>query len=568
MAAPMGQTGAMDAPPAASRPTPPSRRSRMSRRVITFAVLAAVLVGLVAAGTLVEGAGEPGPRPADRFREPAVAMGEPGECGGRPVAAPRELRGMWLTTVYNIDWPSRPGLAAEAVRSEYRGWLDLAQRLNHNAIFVHVRPSGDALWPSQYAPWSEWLTGRRDGASPGWDPLEWMVAETHARNLEFHAWFNPYRGAQPAPNGPGADMNQLAPNHPLRAHPEWAVVYPVGTAGSRFYFDPGVPAARTYVEDSILEAVQRYDIDGVDFDDFFYPYPEAGQDFGDAASFAAYGQKFTSKADWRRDNVNIFVREMGERIKALKPWVKYGISPFGIWRNRTTDPSGSATRGLQSYDEIYADTRTWVKQRWVDSITPQLYWNIGFERADYATLLPWWTGVVAGTGVQLYIAHADYRVGEAGAWRDPAELDRQMALARQYRVDGTVHFSAKSVRDDTLGAVTRYRTRFYSTPALVPTMSQLPVARPAMPVLTAVRPGSDGGVTVTWRPGSGAAATAFAVYRLDPGSASGQLIGTVRRTGSGAQSLVDRDPTPGGQYCVSGLDRSWNEGPVSVPMTN
>jgi uncharacterized lipoprotein YddW (UPF0748 family) len=474
---------------------------------------------------------------------------------------------MWLTTVYNIDWPSRPGLSAETVKSEYSAWLDLAQRQNHNAIYVHVRPSGDAFWPSQYAPWSEWLTGKRDGADPGWDPLEWMVAETHARNIEFHAWFNPYRGAQPAPNGPGADMNQLAPNHPLRAHPEWAVIYPVGTKGSRFYFDPGIPDARRYVEDSILEAVARYDIDGVDFDDFFYPYPEAGQDFGDAASFAAYGQKFANKGDWRRDNVNTFVREMYERIKALKPWVKFGISPFGIWRNSTTDPTGSATRGLQSYDEIYADTRAWVKQRWLDSISPQLYWNIGFERADYAVLLRWWTDLVKGTGVQLYIAQGDYRVGEAGAWKDPAELDRQMDLNHELKVDGTVHFSAKSVRDDALGAITRYRTKHYASPVLMPAMARLPMAVPGPPALTAVRP-DGGGMTVLWRAGDGPPATAYAIYRLDPGAEAGRLVGTVRHAGRAVQSIVDRDPaaTDRSRYCVSGLDRSWNEGHLSPAL--
>jgi uncharacterized lipoprotein YddW (UPF0748 family) len=530
-----------------------------------LAILASFVVLIVVVGVILERGGEPDPTPTNTQREQALAQGEVGTCGGQPLAAPRELRGMWLTTVLNIDWPSQPGLDTETVKAEYRGWLDVAQRQNHNAIYVHVRPSGDALWPSQYAPWSEWLTGKRDGVSPGWDPLEWMIAETHARNIEFHAWMNPYRGAQPGPRGPGGDMNQLAPNHPLRAHPEWAIVYPVGTAASRFYFDPGIPEARRFVEDSMLEAVEKYDIDGVDFDDFFYPYPEAGQDFGDAGSFATYGKNFASKADWRRDNVNTLIREMNERIKKLKPWVKFGISPFGIWRNNTTDPSGSATRGLQSYDEIYADTVIWVKQKWIDSIIPQLYWNIGFERADYAKLLPWWSTVVEGTGVQLYIGHGDYRIGEAGPWQDPAEIDRQMTLNRQYAVAGTVHFSAKSVRNDALGAVTLYAKNQYASPALIPLMAQLPAAPPATPVLSAVRPGADATVTVSWRPGQGEAATAYAIYRLDSGGADARLLGTVRGTGA-EQSFVDRTAAAGTRYCVSGLDRTWNEGRISPPM--
>jgi uncharacterized lipoprotein YddW (UPF0748 family) len=540
-------------------------RARTRSRFWALAGFAGVVLLIIVVGTIYEGVSQRDRAPIGSSDERAApVVGEPGSCAGKPADAPREMRAMWLTTVYNIDFPSQPGLPEDTVKAEYRGWLDLAQRHNHNAIYVHIRPSGDAFWPSQYAPWSEWLTGKRDGVSPGWDPLAWMVAETHARNLEFHAWFNPYRGGQPGPKGPGGDLNQLAPNHPLRAHPEWSLVYPAGTSGSRLYFDPGIPAARKFVEDSMLEAVQKYDIDGVDFDDFFYPYPEAGQDFPDANSFATYGKGFANKADWRRDNVNTLVREMNERIKALKPWVKFGISPFGIWRNKATDPTGSATNGLQSFDQIYADTRTWVKQHWLDSITPQLYWNIGFAKADYATLLPWWSSLVAGTGVQLYIAQADYRVGEPGPWQDAGELDRQMTLNQKYKVDGTVHFSAKSVRTDALGAVSRYGANHYAAPALMPVMANLPAAPPGTPVVTAVRSASAGSVTVTWRAGAAPAATSYAVYRLDPGAPAAKLVGTTRQL-----SFDDHDGAAQSgqvQYCVSGLDRSYNEGKISSAM--
>jgi uncharacterized lipoprotein YddW (UPF0748 family) len=548
----MGETGPMRAP----RP----------RTIRTLSVLAVLLIAVVAAGVWFQSGQHP--RSGDTAQQPPdqqkAVVGEAGTCGGKPVVAQRELRGMWLTTVLNIDWPSQPGLSEQQVKAEYLGWLDVAQRQNHNAIYVHVRPSGDAFWPSKFAPWSEWLTGKRDGASPGWDPMEWMVAETHKRNIEFHAWFNPYRGTQPAPKGPGADIDKLAPNHPLRAHPDWVIAYPAGTSSSRLYFDPGIPAARTFVEDSMLEAVERYDIDGVSFDDFFYPYPEGGGNaFNDDASYATYGKNFASKGDWRRDNVNTMIREMNQRIKALKPWVKFSISPFGIWRNQATDPTGSDTRGLQSYDEIYADTKTWVKQRWIDAILPQLYWQIGFDRADYAKLLPWWSEVVKGTGVQLYIAQGDYRVGEAGAWSDPAELDRQMVLNRQYPVQGTVHFSAKSVRDDALGAISLYAKNQYARPALMPLMAQLPVAVPATPSVSTVRREADGSVTVSWRPGEGTAATSFAVYRLD-GAESAQLVASVRATG-GEQSFVDKGASPTARYCVSALDRTWNESRLTLP---
>ena len=552
--------------------------------IAALAVLVSVVVvrwsgrtGATSAGTSTAGSSTAGSAGAGQEQQVASDPAGPGQlhtCAGRPIEAVRELRGMWLTTVYNIDWPSRPGLAAETVQAEYRDWLDLAQRLNFNAIFVHIRPSGDAFWPSTFAPWSDWLTGHRDGQGPGWDPLEFMVAETHARNLEFHGWFNPYRGSQPAPQGAGPDFDQLAPNHPLRAHRDWSVAYPVGTSGSRLYFDPGIPAARLFVEDAMLEAVARYDIDGVHFDDFFYPYPEAGQDFNDAASYAAYGKGFASKRDWRRDNVNTLVREMSQRIKALKPWVKFGISPFGIWRNSATDPSGSATNGLQSYDDVYADTRLWVKREWLDYVVPQLYWQIGFDRADYAKLVPWWSAQVAGTRVQLYIGQADYRVGEAGAWQDPAELDRQLTLNGRYAVSGSVHFSAKHVRADPLGAVTRYRAAHYAQPALVPIMAHLPGAPPAAPTLTAARREPTGAVTLTWQAGQAPPATGFAVYRVDDATAAStaagsaaRLVGTVRRAGSGEQTWVDRGAASGRsyEYCVTAVDRLWNEGGASAP---
>jgi len=465
---------------------------------------------------------------------------------------------MWLTTVSNRDFPSRPGLDVATIQAEYRTWLDVAQRMNHNAVFVHVRPSGDAFWPSDYVLWSEWLTGRRDGTSPGWDPMAFMVAETHARNMEFHAWFNPYKASQ------AGNLADLPPNHPLARHPEWAVSYPQGSKSARLYYNPGIPEARRYVEDSILEPVRKYDLDGVHFDDFFYPYPAPKKDFLDQQAFAQYGGGAT-KADWRRQNVNQFVREMNARIKEIKPWVKFGISPFGIWRNQTSDPKGSATNGLESYGAIYADTRLWVKQGWLDYVVPQLYWYIGFDKADYAKLLPWWSSVVEGTDVQLYIGQADYRVGEKGPWGDPAQLDRQLALNTKYSVSGSIHFSARQVRDDVLGAVSRYRKAHYGGPALVPAMRHLPGIRPFPPKLNTAHRDAEGAVTLGWT-AQGDAAVRHAVYRVELETADPpQLIGTVTG-GAGRVSWTDRTATVGKAYayCVTGLDRLWNEGPASM----
>jgi uncharacterized lipoprotein YddW (UPF0748 family) len=496
-------------------------------------------------------------------RPPAVgpATGEIGRCGSVPASAPRQLRGMWLTTVLNLDFPAKPGESEAQIKGEYEKWLDLAVAQRHNAIFVHVRPSGDAFWPSAYAPWSEWLTGKRDGKSPGWDPMAFMVSEAHARNLEFHAWFNPFRGSQPGPDGPGASFAKLAPTNPLLKHRDWAISYPTGKT-ARLYYDPGNPAARKYVEDSILEAVRKYDVDGVHFDDFFYPYPEKGQDFPDAKSFAKYGGG-KSRANWRRANIDTFMKEMDQRIKQLKPWVKFGVSPFGIWRNSSSDPAGSPTDGLESYSAQYADTRTWVKQGWLDYIVPQLYWQIGFSKADYAKLLPWWSKLVRGTDVQLYIGEADYRVGEKGAWSDPAQLDRQLTLDdKDPAVQGQVHFSATQVRQNKLGAVTRYRDKHYPTPALVPVMKQLPAAPPGAPALVSSHRGAHGEAAFDSHAGDGAAATSWALYRVSGPSA--KLVAT----GRAGSAVADPAPPAGGAvYCLSGLDRSGNEGPLSRPLT-
>ena len=519
----------------------------------------ALVAGTLAALRMLDNAVAPIQAPP----EPAglLAPAPPLTCGGRTTTAPRQLRGMWLTTVSNRDWPSKPGLDEATIKAEYRGWLDLAQKMNHNAIFVHVRPSGDAFWPSQYAPWSQWLTGRADGQGPGWDPMAFMVAETHARNIEFHAWFNPYKAGQVG------TIDALAPNHPIRRHTDWAITYPANPTAARVYFNPGIPDARRFVEDSILELATKYDIDGVHFDDFFYPYPSGGEDFPDGAAFAQYGGG-ASKGDWRRQNVNVFVREMHDRIKQVKPWVKFGISPFGIWRNQRTDPRGSATRGLQSYDEIYADTRLWVTKGWLDYIVPQLYWHIGFEVADYAVLLPWWSSVVSGTSVQLYIGQADYRVGQTGAWADPATLDRQLAMNKEYQVSGSIHFSASQVRDDRLGAVSRYREVHYPTPALVPAMPQLPGVRPRPPTILGAQR-KEQAVTLSWRPDGDLPGGRYAIYRADlAGQDPARLVGTVPG-GEGKRTWTDSSAMAGHSYayCVTTLDRLWNESPASSQQT-
>ena len=506
-------------------------------------------------------------------------------CAPDAAAPKREFRAMWISSVVNIDWPSKASQTAPdriaAQQAEYRGWLDLAERLNHTAVVVQVRPTADALWPSPHEPWSEYLTGVR-GQDPGWDPLAFLVAESHKRNLEFHAWFNPYRVSMP--DGAGADIEKLAPGHPVRTHPDWALAYPVNAAGSRLYYNPGIPEVRAFVQTAMLDAVRRYDVDGVHFDDYFYPYPAAGQDFADDATFSAYSRGFTDKADWRRDNINLLVEEFGAAVKAVKPWVKFGVSPFGIWRNKSADPLGSDTAGSQSYDIISADTRKWVKEGWVDYIVPQIYWSIGFEVADYAALIPWWSDVVAGTGVQLYIGEADYKIAANADtnWDDPREMTDHLAFAEGYNVAGHVHFSANQVLANRLGATDIYAAEHYARPALVPAMPQLPHRQLLFPLVTAASRGASGAVTLRWhQPADGVGpfgrATSYAVYRFDGATFpracdladAAHLVDTVRAVGGPgtAQSYVDSSAVAGHRYTyvVTALDRTWNESLPSPP---
>ncbi|MFE9997758.1 glycoside hydrolase family 10 protein [Streptomyces avermitilis] len=379
---------------------------------------------------------------------------------GRRRAA-GELRGMWLATVANRDWPSRAGLAPAEQRAELLAHLDTAVRRRLNAVFFQVRPTADALWPSPYEPWSQYLTGTQ-GKHPGWDPLGTAVKEAHARGLELHAWFNPYRIAN------HTDPARLVASHPARLHPDWAVPY-----GGKLYYNPGLPDVRAFVQDAMLDAVRRYRVDGVHFDDYFYPYPVAGQTFDDDAAYAAHGADFPDRASWRRHNIDRLVSETAALIRKVRPAARFGISPFGVWRNAATDPLGSDTRaGVQTYDDLYADTRSWVRERWIDYICPQVYWNIGFAAADYAKLVPWWAAVAKGTGVRLYVGEALYKAGDPAqpaAWQDPVELSRHLTLAKRYpQVRGHVFFSAKEVAADRIGALARVVADHYQQPAKPP----------------------------------------------------------------------------------------------------
>ncbi|MEU2596705.1 family 10 glycosylhydrolase [Streptomyces hirsutus] len=420
---------------------------RVSRRA--FAVAALSTVTMMSAASAAPG------RPLS---------GPSGATGGRGAAA-GEMRGVWLATVANRDWPSRPGLSAAEQRAELIAHLDAAVRNRLNTVILQVRPTADALWPSPYEPWSACLTGTQ-GVDPGWDPLGTAVTEAHARGLELHAWFNPYRVAA------HTDPTRLAATHPARENPGWVVPY-----GGKLYYNPGLPEVRAFVEDAMLDAVRRHPVDAVHFDDYFYPYPVAGQTFDDDTAYDTHGGAFPDRAAWRRDNIDRLVRETAARIKEIRPGTRFGISPFGVWRNATADPLGSDTRaGVQTYDDLHADTRRWARENWIDYICPQLYWLAQpLDRqvpANYAVLVDWWSQVVRGSGTKLYIGEALYKAGDPAQpaeWQDPAELSRHLALAKEYpEVRGHVFFAAKEVKVDKIGAMARVVADHYQRSARAP----------------------------------------------------------------------------------------------------
>lgn len=415
---------------------------RLTRRAFALAALSAFTATGAAAA------------PGERGRDAAARSREGGH------AAAGEMRGMWLATVGNRDWPSRAGLSAAAQRRELIAWLDVAVRNRLNTVIFQVRPTADALWPSAYEPWSQVLTGTQ-GKAPGWDPLGTAVTEAHARGLQLHAWFNPYRIAT------HTDRTRLVASHPARRHPDWVVAY-----GGKLHYNPGLPQVRRFVQDAMMDAVKKYPVDAVHFDDYFYPYPVAGQTFDDDAAYDAHGGGFPNRAAWRRDNIDRLVRETAARIKAVRPATQFGISPFGVWRNASTDSRGSDTRALQSYDDIHADTRTWVREGWIDYVVPQLYWHIGNSAADYAKLVPWWAEVAKGSRTRLYLGEALYRAGASGqaaAWRDPAELTRHLTLAKKHpQVRGHMFFAAKDVTANRNGAMSRLLAGHYAQPAKPP----------------------------------------------------------------------------------------------------
>ena len=366
----------------------------------------------------------------------------------------REFRGAWIHTVGQSRYME---MNRDAMQDYFDQMLDSLQHIGINAVIFQVRPTADAFYRSELEPWSKYLTGKQGVApEPLWDPLQYMIEQCHARNMELHAWLNPYRV------GTNAD-EPLSASHIYHKHPEWFVRY-----GRQLYFDPGLPECRRFIGRVVDDIVSRYDVDAIHMDDYFYPYPIAGSEFPDENSYARYGNGM-DRGDWRRENVNALIKELHKIIKSRKPWVRFGISPFGIYRNQKTDPLGSNTNGLQNYDDLYADVLLWAREGWIDYNIPQIYWEIGHKAADYETLVKWWA--THSENRPLFIGQSVPKTVQFADPQNPSinQLPRKMALQRAYQtIGGSCQWYAAAVVENQ----GRYRdaliSEYHKYPALIP----------------------------------------------------------------------------------------------------
>jgi len=387
-----------------------------------------------------------------------------------------EFRAVWVATVDNIDWPSRGNYDSDLQKVEFIKLLDMHQRNGMNAVIVQVRPVTDAFYPSQYEPWSEFLTGTQGRPpAPYYDPLEFMIAETHKRGMEFHAWMNPYRAVF------NIGRSSIAANHITRIHPEWFLTY-----GDKRYFDPGNKEAQQYLTNVVKDVVSRYAVDAIHFDDYFYPYKIPGREFPDHGTFNKYGNGM-KKDDWRRSNTDSIISILSAVIKKENPKCQFGISPFGVWRNEDKDPvNGSKTIGAQTnYDDLYADILLWLQKGWIDYVAPQLYWEFGHKIAPYEILLDWWSKHTYGKN--CYIGLGIYRANSNAAWKDHTQIPRMIdALRNTPNIQGMVFFSSKTFDKNPNGWNDSLRNNYFRVPVFPASMPWIDSVKPEAPQINSI----------------------------------------------------------------------------------
>jgi len=404
------------------------------------------------------------------------------------VSPKREFRAIWVTTLNNADWPSKKGLPVEKQKEEFIYLLDQCAESGINALVIQIRPSADAFYQSNYEPWSEWLMGKQGMPPPkGYDPLEFMITEAHQRQIEIHAWLNPLRAVY-------SRYSDVHDRHISKVRPEWILNY----SGMKL-FDPGIPEVRDYICKVVFDLANRYDIDGLHFDDYFYPYPKPDEKLKDGNTFWKYRQGFTNKDAWRRDNINKLIESIHEGLKAQRPKMKFGISPSAVWRNVYDSPLGSFTRaGVASYDHLHADVRLWLQKGWIDYVAPQVYFSTEHKHANYRTLVSWWNRNVFNK--HLYIGHAAYKIywDSDKTWYSKEEMQRQLKFNRSMgEVRGSIFFRSASFLRNRGHFRDSLKTTWYKYPAITPPMpwkDDVPPMKPKSFVITL----NHEGMELTW----------------------------------------------------------------------
>lgn len=480
----------------------------------------------------------------------------------------RELRGVWISTHISLDWPNRTQTPAQQ-QSALKGILNHNKATGMNAAYFQVRSQSDAMYPSDLEPWSYYLTNQQGQAPvPLWDPLQFAVEETKKRGMEFHAWINPYRAVATLSNA--SKPEQYAPNHVSKTHPEWML-----TVGTVQILNPGLPAVRDHVTSVIVDIVKRYDVDGIHFDDYFYPNGTTGDDAAYNADPRGFPATTAGRADWRRDNVNMLIKRVSDSINVLKPWVKFGVSPSGIYRSSTNPDIGSPTSSgaLQHYSNLFADTKKWIQSGWVDYLTPQVYWYIGQAGSDYKLLVPWWNN--NSFGRHIYIGMADYKVNTTG-WFSRSEIPNQVRINRNNpNVYGQTHFRHAFLAANALNYRDSLKQHFYNKPALLPAMAWKDSIAPAAPDSLGLAKNS-GSIVLSWnRPAAASGefdkVKRFAVYRsgspvIDKENVNNLIGITNQDEDTFTDNTVAADSIY--YYTVTSLDRLYNESAGSNVASN
>lgn len=482
------------------------------------------------------------------------------------VSKKHEWRAVWIATVDNIDWPSAPGLSSEEQKRELIEYLDLFKRMNFNSIILQVRPTADAFYTLDKEPWSIYLTGNQNTPpNPLYDPLEFAINEAHKRGMELHAWLNPYRVLQDT-----LDMQFMSPNHLYHKRPDLFVKH-----GKKLYFDPAYPETREFLVDVIKNLVKKYDLDGIHFDDYFYP----NNDFNDSLSFSLHSRGYDedNKMAWRRENVNLVVEMLRDSIKSIKPYVKFGISPYAVWRNLREDPRGSDTKsyGYTNYDHLHADILYWMEKGWLDYVLPQLYFNIGYENADFNVLANWWQKYSHGTPV--YGGLGTYRLdpkAKIEAWRSAEEIKNQALLLREMpSYQGVCYFNAKNFKENRLN-INSVMQELYPHPALIPSLRGFTTKRPGSPKNATIR-FSGKTATINWAKslmrGNNVGSTKYhVIYRFTKNEKPDfeRANAIIALTGEDFYTFETSEKN-NYVYYISALDRLHNESkPVRVKVQN